>query len=195
MGLSVSQLIVGSNRNDILTRFLHSGLMVQTSVEPTLSPSMDIAISSNVERLVFELNHRDGGITAEQMQRFRSTGSLALEPDQLEALAIFAAARLDDDTTLAEMTRMYRANDVLIDPHTAVGVGAGRRCRADLGTPLVTLATAHPAKFPDAVERATGVRPRLPEHLADLLGRAERHVTLPNELAAVQGFIRAAVPH
>jgi threonine synthase len=193
MGLSVSQLIVGSNRNDILTRFLHSGLMVQTGVEPTLSPSMDIAISSNVERLLFELNHRDGGITAQQMQRFRATGSISLEPDQLERLSIFAAARLDDNATLAEMERVYRSNGMLIDPHTAVGVGAGRRARVDLSAPLVTLATAHPAKFPDAVERATGVRPPLPDHLADLMGRAEHHVALPRELDAVKRHIRAVV--
>jgi threonine synthase len=192
MGLSIHQLIVGSNRNDILTRFLHSGLMVQTGVEPTLSPSMDIAISSNVERLVFELNGRDGGLTAEQMQRFRSTGSLALEPDQLQGLSMFSAARLDDAATLGEMTRMYRSNNLVIDPHTAVGVGAGRRSRDDSGVPLVSLATAHPAKFPDAVERAIGIRPPLPDHLGDLFGRVERHATLPNDLNAVKAFVRNA---
>jgi threonine synthase len=190
MGVPVQRLIIGSNRNDILARFLHSGIMATSVVVPTLSPSMDIQVSSNFERLLFELNHRDGGMTAEQLQYFRATGSLTVEPDQLDAVtAVFDAARVDDNDTLAVIAQTYGETGVLIDPHTAVGLGAARLCRPAETGPLVALATAHPAKFPDAVEKATGVRPSLPAHLADLLDRPERVVVLPNDLGAVERFV------
>jgi threonine synthase len=189
-GLPVERLVIGSNRNDILTRFLASGIMATSVVVPTLSPSMDIQVSSNFERLLFELNHRDGGMTAEQLGRFRATGSLAVEPDQLDQLsAVFTGARCDDDTTLAVMADTYERAGLLVDPHTAVGLHAARSVGRDPAVPMVVLATAHPAKFPDAVERATGVRPSLPTHLADLLDRPERVATVPNDLAAVERFI------
>ncbi len=192
MGAPVRRLVIGSNRNDILARFLHSGIMATSAVVPTLSPSMDIQVSSNFERLLFELNHRDGGMTAEQLQHFRATGSLVVEPDQLEAVSeTFDAARVDDDATLQIISETYRRSGILVDPHTAVGLGAAAACRAadGDGVPMVTLATAHPAKFPDAVEQATGVRPVLPAHLVDLWERPERTTTLPNDLAKVQTFI------
>ncbi len=192
-GLPVDRLVVGSNRNDILTRFLASGIMATSVVVPTLSPSMDIQVSSNFERLLFELNRRDGGMTAEQLGRFRATGSLAVEPDQLDQLgAVFAGARCDDDETLATIRTTYERTGQLVDPHTAVALHAASKVDRDPSVPLVVLATAHPAKFPDAVERATGVRPRLPPHLADLFDRPERTSTLPNDLAAVQRFVEAA---
>jgi threonine synthase len=194
MGLPVDQLVIGSNRNDILTRFLHSGLMHTTTVVPTLSPSMDIQVSSNFERLLFELNHRDGGLTAEQMQRFRATGSLSLEPDQFDRVSgLFSGARLDDDATIATIRDLYAATGLLVDPHTAVGIGAARLCRRDRTVPMIALSTAHPAKFPDAVERATGVRPLLPPHLAGLFERPERTALVPNDLLAVERFVEHAV--
>jgi threonine synthase len=189
MGLPIEQLMIGSNRNDILARFLHSGIMATSIVVPTLSPSMDIQVSSNFERLLFELNHRDGGMTAEQLHQFRATGALVVEPDQLEAVtAVFDAVRIDDEATIETIAATYAATGILVDPHTAVGLGAAaqRRHRA---VPMVTLATAHPAKFPDAVERATGIRPPLPAHLADLLDRPERIATLPNDLAKIEAFV------
>jgi threonine synthase len=190
MGVPVQRLIIGSNRNDILARFLHSGIMATSVVVPTLSPSMDIQVSSNFERLLFELNHRDGGMTAEQLRYFRATGSLTVEPDQLDAVtAVFDAARVDDNDTLAVIAQIYGETGLLIDPHTAVGLGAARLCRPAATGPLVALATAHPAKFPDAVEKATGVRPPLPAHLADLLDRPERVIVLPNDLGAVERFV------
>jgi threonine synthase len=193
MGLPVDQLVVGSNRNDILTRWLASGLMVTNGVVPTLSPSMDIQVSSNVERLLFELNDRDGDRTAEQMGQFRATGSLALEPAQHEAVtSMFSAAKVDDDTTLEVIRSTYADSGVLVDPHTAVGLCAARTCRRGPTVPMVSLATAHPAKFPDAVERATGRRPALPDHLADLLERPERTVTVRNDLAEVQEQVERA---
>ena len=192
MGLSVERFVVGSNRNDILTRFLHSGIMATSPVVPTLSPSMDIQVSSNFERLLFELNHRDGGITAEQLQRFRSVGTLTVDADQFDVLARqFVAAKLDDEQTLAVMASAYRECGVLVDPHTAVGLGAVEHCAGSLDpdVPVITLATAHPAKFPDAVQQATGVRPALPEHLADLLRRPERVTALANDLTTVERFV------
>ncbi len=190
-GAPVARLVIGSNRNDILARFLHSGIMATSVVVPTLSPSMDIQVSSNFERLLFELNHHDGGMTAEQLGQFRATGSLLVEADQLEAVTeTFDAARVDDEATLEIIAATYRRTGLLVDPHTAVGLGAAQACRAGRpGVPTVTLATAHPAKFPDAVEAATGVRPPLPAHLADLFERPERSVTLPNDLAKVEAFI------
>jgi threonine synthase len=191
MGLPIKRLVVGSNRNDILTRFLHSGIMAVRGVVPTLSPSMDIQVSSNVERLLFELNHRDGGLTAEQMRRFRDAGSLILEPDQYAVLVNdFEGARVDDETTLSIIKSVYEETGQLVDPHTAVGIGAGRAVAVG-DAPIVVLATAHPAKFPDAVEQATGVRPVLPEHLADLLERPERTATLPNDLGLVEEYVAA----
>jgi len=192
MGAEVDSLIVGSNTNDILTRFFDSQSMVASGVVPTLSPSMDIQVSSNFERLLFEMNDRDGGATAEQMSQFRSTGRMGVEPDQYARWIApsFRAARCDDHGTLATMRDVYEATGMLIDPHTAVGVSATRQRKAP-GVPVVTLATAHPAKFPDAVERATGVRPTRPEHLADLFSRPERTHPLPNDLAAVQSYVRS----
>ncbi len=197
MGASVDSLIVGSNKNDILTRFFESHQMVADGVVPTLSPSMDIQVSSNFERLLFEMNDRDGAVTAHQLSTFRSTGQLAVEPDQFATWAapVFKAARCNDDLTLSTMADVYRESGMLIDPHTAVGLSAARQIRArqedQSGVPVVTLATAHPAKFPDAVIKATGVHPNLPEHLADLLERPERTNNLANDLAAVQAFVRS----
>jgi threonine synthase len=190
IGVPVQRLVIGSNRNDILARFLHSGIMATSVVVPTLSPSMDIQVSSNFERLLFELNHRDGGMTAEQLHHFRATGSLTVEADQLDAVtAVFDAVRVDDHETLTVIAQTYADTGLLIDPHTAVGLGAARACRPEAPGPLVSLATAHPAKFPDAVEKATGVRPPLPAHLADLLDRPERVAVLPNDLAGVERFV------
>src|SRR5690606_35815179 len=138
-----------------------------------------------------EMNGRDGGMTAEQLGRFRATGRLAVEADQRAAFidGSFRAARCDDDATLAEIARIHGETGLLIDPHTATATAAARALAGE--RPIVTLSTAHPAKFPDAVERATGVRPPLPPHLADLYERPERTHALPNDLAAVQGFVRS----
>jgi threonine synthase len=155
---------------------------------------MDIQVSSNFERLLFELNHRDGGMTTEHLQRFRQTGTLSLEPDQFELVTSqFAGHRVDDDETIATMQRVHRTTGHLIDPHTAVGVAAAEARWQDRDVPMITLATAHPAKFPDAVERATGVRPALPAHLADLLERPERTGSVANDLAAVEALVSSLV--
>ena len=191
MGAPIRRLIVASNENDILTRFFGSQSMVITGVHPTLSPSMDIQVSSNFERLLFEMNDRDGAVTASQLTRFRDKG-LSVEPDQFEKwiAPTFRASRATDHDTLATIRSVYEDFDMLIDPHTAVGVKVAREF-AEEGIPMLTMATAHPAKFPDAVERATGVRPGLPEHLSNLFDLPEFTVQLPNELATVEAFVAA----
>ena len=190
MGAPVRHLVVASNENDILTRFFESLAMNVTGVHPTLSPSMDIQVSSNFERLLFEMNGRDGGLTAEQLRVFRDKGTLSVEPDQYEQwiAPTFRAGRANNHDTLATIRSVYENSGMLIDPHTAVGVKAAREFTEE-GVPMITLATAHPAKFPDAVERATGVRPELPEHLSNLFDLPEKTSELPNDLAAVEAFV------
>ena len=192
MGLDVREFVVASNRNDILTQFFTTGRMTIGEVHPTLSPSMDIQVSSNLERLLFELYDRDGAAIAELMERFRRDGRVNIDDGHLAELRErWSGARIDDEQTTRIIAEVYERTGMLVDPHTAVGIGAARACRRDRDVPMVALATAHPAKFPDAVERATGVRPPLPEHLADLFDRTERVTQLPNDLAAVQSFVRS----
>lgn len=190
MGADIEKLIVGSNSNDILTRFFETHSMDMLPVVPTLSPSMDIQVSSNFERLLFEMNNRDGGATTEQLNRFRQSGKLSVEPDQYAKwiAPTFRAHRANNDETLAVMKRIYGESGMLVDPHTAVGIASAEAC-AEPGVPTITLATAHPAKFPDAVKRATGVHPDLPDHVADLFDREERIVNLPNDLQAIEAFV------
>jgi threonine synthase len=190
MGTDIEKLIVGSNSNDILTRFFETHSMDMVPVVPTLSPSMDIQISSNFERLLFDMNNRDGGATTEQLNQFRQTGKLSVEPDQFAKwiAPTFRAHRANDAETLAVMKRIYGESGMLVDPHTAVGIASAEAC-AEPGVPTITLATAHPAKFPDAVKKATGVHPALPDHVADLFDRDERIVNLPNDLKAIEAFV------
>ena len=190
MGAPIGRLVVASNQNDILTRFFESGSMRTADVHPTLSPSMDIQVSSNFERLLFEMNDRDGAATRDQLTAFRSNGRLDVEPDVFGEWIepVFRWGRASDHDTLATIRSVHEATGMLIDPHTAVGVKVARE-NLRPGVPMVTMATAHPAKFPDAVERATGERPQLPDHLADLLQRPERVVRLANDLGAVQNFV------
>jgi threonine synthase len=193
MGLPIASLIVGSNRNDILARFLAANDMSVRAVEPSLSPSMDIQVSSNFERLLFELLGRDADATAQAMARFRAEGRMPV-PDAAwrEATALFRGFSLDDAGTLAEIRRLWTGAGYLVDPHTAVGTAAARALApADPAVAVVVAATAHPAKFPEAVERATGLRPPLPARLADLYEREERYGVLPNDLAAVEAAVRA----
>ncbi len=182
MGLPISRLIVATNRNDILARFIASGTYRRDTVEPTISPAMDIQVASNFERLLFELQDRDGAAVAALMEGFGVNGELTLEPERMAPVrALYGAARVDDERTLATIAAIERETGGLIDPHTATGVAALRMAGLDRAIPRVALATAHPAKFPDAVERATGRRPALPDRLADLEEREERVTVLPND--------------
>lgn len=187
MGLEVTGFVVASNTNDILTRWLDTGTLAAEPVVATISPSMDIQVSSNLERLLFELLDRDGADTAELLREFRSTGVVEAPRPQG-----WWGARLDDDDTRRVIARTHAERRVLLDPHTAVGVGAVDRVVLP-DAPVVCLATAHPAKFPDAVEAATGVRPPLPDALAPILGMRERMGHLPARLDAVQDAVRDAI--
>ena len=192
MGLPVARLVVASNRNDILARFLTANDMSVHGVEPSLSPSMDIQVSSNFERLLFELLDRDAAATAAAMRGFRQSGRMAV-PDMAwrRARAVLHGFRLDDAGTEAEISRIYKTTGYIADPHTTVGLAAARALCPGHGVPIVAMATAHPAKFPDAVEQATGLRPALPPRLADLMEREERYVVTRNDLGAVQAEVRA----
>ncbi|GAM04794.1 threonine synthase [Novosphingobium sp. MBES04] len=190
MGLPVAKLVVATNVNDILHRALSSGDYSQGTVTPTAAPSMDIQVSSNFERLLFDLGGRDGAAMAEQMKGFEATKAMQLSNAQREgAAALFQSARADQDE-MAETIRWAWENcGELIDPHTACGLFAARTAGIDAKTPVVTLATAHPAKFPEAVERSTGHRPSLPARVGDLFDREEKCTKLAGEYDAVAEFV------
>lgn len=192
MGLPIRHLYVGSNRNDILTRFFQNNDMRINGVHPSLSPSMDIQISSNFERLLFELSGRDGAWTAARMKRFRAFGELDI-PEGLwgRAREQFDSTSVDDQATVDTIRQTYQDTGRLIDPHTAVGVCAAQRLRRPDDGPIVTLATAHPAKFPDAVRQATGITPELPPHLANLFDRKERFEVIANDAEHLMQIVRA----
>jgi threonine synthase len=193
LGLPVGRLVIGTNQNDILARYLDLGEMAIKPVEPSLSPSMDIQVSSNFERLLFELKGKSGAGVAAAMREFRATGRLPRDDQAWQAARrLFSAHRVDDEATVRTIGRVYARTARLIDPHSAVAVAAAEGELARGGAePIVALATAHPAKFPDAVARATGIRPPLPDPLADLFERKERLTVLPNDVSAVASFIRA----
>ena len=193
MGLPIDRLIIGSNSNDILHRFFSSGEMAMAPVVPTISPAMDIQISSNFERFLFDLVDQDAEALGAAMQTFRAERRFAVTETQLtRARAEFASGRADEEETAATMARTYRETGHLIDPHTAVGLTAGRKsASADASdTPVVSLACAHPAKFGDAVRRAAGLEPPIPERLAAVFSAPERVTDLPCDLAVVQDFVR-----
>jgi len=194
MGLPIPRLVVGSNTNDILTRFFETGVMQTGTVVPTLSPSMDIQVSSNFERLMSLVLNGDGPLVADLMAGFRQTGTMSLPQGAWDSMrTVFSAYRFDDAETLATMRWLKHESGVTLDPHSAIGVAAGSRAVVEPGLPMVSLATAHPAKFPDAVEQATGVRPGLPPHLADLFERPERIETVANDAGAVKDAVRTFV--
>ncbi len=197
MGLPVARLIVATNVNDILHRALTSGDYSAGTVTPTASPSMDIQVSSNFERLLFDLGGRDGAATAAQMAGFEATKAMQLTNLQREGAArLFSSARADADQMAQALRWAYENTGELLDPHTAIGLHAARASDLPREIPVVTLATAHPAKFGDAVERATGQRPILPARIGDLFEREERLVELTGGYAAVAGYVAAhAVPH
>ncbi|MGA9846175.1 MAG: threonine synthase [Roseiarcus sp.] len=192
MGLPIDRLIIATNVNDILARALSSGRYEPRGVKATLSPSMDIQVSSNFERLLFECSGQDPEVIRTLMGDFARDGSFPISAPILQRIrADFGAERIDETGCRTEMARAYRDSGLVIDPHSAIGVGAARRAlAASPETPVIALGTAHPAKFPDAVEAATGVRPALPAHLADLMDHKETIVVLPNSRSAVADYLR-----
>ncbi len=196
MGLPVERLIVATNVNDILHRALSRGDYSISGVTATSSPSMDIQVSSNFERLLFDLEGRDGSTTAARMKWFEQMGKMVLSADMRKRASFFTSARADADETSSAMRWAHEACNQIIDPHTAIALHAARNAGIPADVPVVTLATAHPAKFREAVERATGVRPSLPARLGNLFDREERCASLPGDYAAVRDFVLAtANPH
>ena len=195
MGLQIERLVIATNENDILARALDSGSYETRGVHQTQSPSMDIQISSNFERLLFEMNGRDGTAIRNQMDALKQSRGFTIPEATLAAIrAEFDAGVTDEAATSAEIARCWHQAAELVDPHTAVGVHVARDAAAHRPeTPMVVLGTAHAAKFPDAIERAIGLRPPLPAYMADLLGRPERFTVLPNDQGAIERFIRERV--
>ena len=192
MGLPISQLVVATNRNDILHRFMSGNRYDKDTLHPSLSPSMDIMVSSNFERLLFDMHGRNGALVKELMDNFKQTGKLSVEDERwTETRRLFDSLAVDDEATCATIAEVYRDCGELLDPHTAIGVHAARECRRSMSTPMITLGTAHPVKFPEAVRKAGLDEPQLPAHLADLFERAERCTVLPNSLTDIQQFVAA----
>ena len=192
MGLPMKKLIVATNRNDILARCLNTGRYEKMGVEATISPSMDIEISSNFERLLFEVSGRDGGAVTQMMARLTQSGAFDIEAEALAQIREdFAAGRCDEAQTAKLIKDAWSDAAYLLDPHTAVGLHVAREHAAPDEGITVTLGTAHPAKFPAAVEAASGIAPPLPEWLGDLMDREEKFSVLPNDLDALEAHIRS----
>ncbi len=192
MGLPIAKLIVATNVNDILHRALAHGDYSAGTVTATATPSMDIQVSSNFERLLFDLSGRDGPALARMMADFDAQRSLSLPHDMLaSARTLFSSARVDEDRMALALRWAKDSADMLIDPHTAIGLAAAHEADIAADVPIVTLATAHPAKFRDAVERATGLRPHLPARIGDLFAREEAVVQLPADYATIRDHILA----
>lgn len=192
MGLPIARLIVATNVNDILHRALTSGDYSAGTVTPTATPSMDIQVSSNFERLLFDLAGRDGAAITGMMGEFDKNRAMSIPADMLGgARGLFSSASIDGDAMALALRWAQEHGGQIIDPHSAVGLAAARALDIDDDIPVVTLATAHPAKFREAVERATGVRPPLPARLGNLFDREERYERLPGDYDAVKAFVLA----
>lgn len=190
IGLPIKRLIVATNINDILYRALSNGDYSTGTVTPTAAPSMDIQVSSNFERLLFDVGGRDGIALAEQMRGFEASKAMQLTNAQRDgAAALFTSMRADEDDMARAMRWACEDCAEIVDPHTAIGLHAARAVELPHDVPVVTLATAHPAKFPDAVERSTGTRPSLPARVGDLFAREEAYTELPGTYEAVRDHI------
>lgn len=190
MGLPIDQLVIATNSNDILHRCISSNDHSKHQLEHTLSPSMDIMVSSNFERMLFDLYDRDGAAIHQLMEEFKS-GSMVLKESALaRARELFTSYGVNDDVTIDIIRNVFDNTEYLLDPHTAIGVEAARKTRRRHDIPMVCLATAHPAKFPEAVRKAGQVAdPVLPHHMKDLFEREERYTVLPQDITKVQQFI------
>jgi len=193
-GLPISKLAIACNKNDSLARFLASGRMKAESVAATLSPSMDIQISSNFERLLFDLCKNDAARLSDYMAAMKAKGEFAVTPVELaEARQIFTAGMAADDLTLKTIRETYEKNGYVLDPHSAVGAAVAKQLSRELPDPVIMLATAHPAKFPETIQKAINQRPTLPGALSQLLQKPERTVVLANDKRAVQSYIEKEI--
>ncbi len=190
MGLPIGQLVVATNQNDILHRALTTGGYVKQGVVPSISPSMDIQVSSNFERALFEAYGRDGNAVAQLMDDLKTQGGFHISQGAMEKLAeTFVSGRASEEETSATIRAVHAATGEILCPHSAVGVKVAEAHQRG-PVPMITLATAHPAKFPDAVETATGLRPPLPGRMADLYDRAERVTRIANDVGAIEALIK-----
>lgn len=189
MGLPVSQLIIATNENDILHRFLSRNEYKKYPLKHSLSPSMDIVVSSNFERLMFDLVGRDGEALSALMDNMQSDTATLTETQLAEVRTLFSSHSVSDTDTCNTIKQVFDEAEYLLDPHTAIGVRAAREVRKDIKVPMVTLGTAHPVKFAEAIEKAGLKTPDLPEHLSDLLEREERYTVVENDLEAVHQHI------
>jgi len=194
MGLTIDKLVIATNQNDILHRTLQTGAQTKQGVTPSISPSMDIQVSSNFERALFEAYGRDGAAVAAQMDDLKTKGAFTISQGAIEMLRdTFASGRASEAETSAAITDELTRSGELLCPHSAVGVHVADAFQS--ATPMITLATAHPAKFPAAVQQAIGLHPPLPPHMADLYTRDERLTRVPNDLAALQTLIKDRIKH
>jgi len=190
MGLPIDRLVIATNQNNILHRTLETGAYTKAGVMPSISPSMDIQVSSNFERALFEVYDREGSAVSQLMAELE-TGSFTLSQGALARLRLeFDSGDCSEDETAAAIATLRRLTGTLVCPHTAVGIKVAADRRLDPAVPMITLATAHPAKFPDAVAKATGVRPALPPRFGDLETRGERVTKVANDLDAIRALIR-----
>jgi threonine synthase len=190
MGLPINQLVVATNKNDILHRFISQNNYQSDVLHHTLSPSMDIMVSSNFERLMFDLYGRDGKALVGQMEAWKKQSGAIETHRWTAARKLFDSYSVNDERTCEVIKEVYDKTEYLVDPHTAIGIEAARHCRRDGSIPMVTLATAHPVKFPEAVEKSgVGITPELPHHLADLYEREEYYEVLPNNLNEVHAYV------
>ena len=191
MGLPIDQLVIATNSNDVLHRLMSKNQYEVHPLQHTITPSMDIAVSSNFERLLFDLYDRDGAALAELMGRMNAKKDVvSLDEEKLaKARVLFDSYAVNEDDTVKVMQDVFEETGYLLDPHTAIGVKAARATRRNNNIPMITLGTAHPVKFEDAVKRAGFDMPALPHHLTDLMDREERLDVLPADLEAVHAFI------
>ena len=195
MGLPIDRLVIATNQNDILHRCMTYNDYTKRGVKPSISPSMDIEVSSNFERALFWAHDKDGAAVRKLMEDLKNNGTFSISDNAMAALREnYDSGKLDEDATFVQIANTLSDCGELLCPHSAVGVGVAEH-RLDDEVPMVTLATAHPAKFPDAVEKASGIRPPLPQRMADLYERPEQVTQVPNDLAALQAIIRERRAH
>ncbi len=198
MGLPISRLICGSNQNDILTRFFKSGIMKRQNVSPSYSPSMDIQVSSNFERLLYEINDRDTNLVKKQMNSFKIDGNFNINQDQLNKINnLFSAFKIDDLETLDIIKKLYLDYEYIIDPHSAIGYGAVQKAIEEKivsnNSPIISLACAHPAKFPQVIKKSIGIIPKYPVHLDKIMRQKEKFKIIDSNLKDIKEYIKKSM--
>jgi len=192
MGLPINKLLVATNNNDILKRVIHTGNYKPSNVEHTISPSMDIQIASNFERLIFDICSKNSNKTLQLMNELKRNKEFQLNEQEVKKIKeIFCSESLSDQETKSVIKNTYKNQGILVDPHTAIAIGAIDK--VSLHGKCIVLATAHPSKFPESVKNETGVTPELPESLKDILTKKEKYTKIPSDLKKIQAYIKSKV--